>query len=126
MPTEQEKIKSLEKANAYLQSKIDDYENGEASLYHSVQRKMKELSKILNKHKLDEIDIEDAKNKTFDRLSGILEKCEKYALSVNALGSRLGVDSVSQDKPQVGATIRKITTPENMADNIGELAGQKS
>lgn len=122
----EDKIKSLEKSNTFLQNKLNDMEGGDMSLYHAVQRKMKELSKILNKYKLDEVDIDDAKNKTFDRLSGILEKCEKYALSANALGSRLGVGGGEDVVANTGATIRKITTPESMADNIGELAGRKS
>lgn len=120
-----EKIKLLEKENAFLRGKIEEFENGDASLFHAVQRKMKELSKILNKHRLDEVDIDDKNSKTFERLSAILEKCEKYAMSANALGGRLGV-SIGEDAAATGGLVRKITTPESMADNIGELAGKKS
>ena len=123
--TDAERIKELEKSNAYLVGKLDSYENGDMSLYHAVQRKMKELSKVLNKHKLDDIDIDDAKNKSFERLSAILEKCEKYALSANALGARLGVGGEEGTQVATNTILRKITTPESMADNIGELAGMK-
>lgn len=111
----QDKIKSLEKSNAFLLSKVNDFENGDKSLYHAVQRKMTQLSKILNKHDLADIDIDDAKNKTFDRISAILEKCEKYALSANALGDRIGVD-----KGNNGNSIIRRITPESMAQEIGD------
>jgi exonuclease VII small subunit len=115
------KVKSLEKSNILLSNKVDSYENGDKSLFHAVQRKMNELSKILNKHNLDEVDIDDAKNKTFDRISAILEKCEKYALSANALGSRIGIENNSTNGE---AIVRRITSPESIADVLGNSAGQ--
>lgn len=120
----EDKVKALEKSNTFFQSKLNDMEGGDMSLYHAVQRKMKELSKILNKYKLDEVEIEDVKNKTFDRLSGILEKCEKYALSANALGARLGVAVNSEGTTSSSSIIRKITTPESISDVLGNTAGQ--
>lgn len=126
-----EKIKALEdeivklkKSNQYLQSKNEEFENGDLSLYHAVQKKMKELSKILNKYKLDDIDIDDKNNKSFERISSILEKCEKYALSANALGARLGLNQEPTNEQQSTNT-RKPTTPESMADAVGELAGMR-
>ncbi len=116
----EDKIKSLEKSNAFLTKKVNDYESGDKSLFYAVQRKMTELSKILNKHNLDDIDIDDAKNKTFDRISAIMEKCEKYALSSTALGSRVGIDNQSDN----GGILRKITTPESMAQAIGDYKTQ--
>ena len=116
------KIKELEKSKTYFSNKVDSYENGDKSLFHAVQRKMNELSKILNKHNLDDLDIDDAKNKTFDRISAILEKCEKYALSASALGSRVGIEN----NPNNGeAVLRKITSPESIADVLGNTAGQQ-
>lgn len=124
MPTDAEIIKELEKKVKYLEGRVDEFENGDSSLYYAVQRKMKELSKILNKHKLDEIDIDDRNNKSFERLSGILEKCEKYALSATALGSRFGV-TPPESENKIGI-IRTITTPESIADGIGNPAGQRN
>ena len=126
MPTDAERIKELEKSNAYLVGKLDSYENGDQSLYYAVQRKMKELSKVLNKYYLDEVNIDDKDSKKFERLSAILEKCEKYALSANALGARLGVGGTDEPTEANNAIVRKITTPESMADNIGELAGKRN
>jgi hypothetical protein len=117
------KILSLEKANTYLGNKVSSYEGGDQSLYYAVQRKMKELSKILNKHDLDAIDIDDKNNKSFERLSAILEKCEKYALSANALGARLGIGA-SDTNNSGEAIVRKITTPESMAQEHGDYKTQ--
>jgi len=120
----EEKVKSLERSNLFLQKKVDDFENGADNLYHAVNRKMTELSRILNKHKLDDIDIDDKNSKTFERISSILEKCEKYALSANALGAKLGIDIEKSDTEK--PIYRKPTTPESIADSVGELAGQKT
>lgn len=118
------RISALEKERDFFRDKSEEYENGDLSLYYSVQKKMKELSKILNKHNLGDLDIDDAKNKSFDRISTILEKCEKYALSANALGARLGVPNSNEEKPVEEVKVLRIS-PETMADNIGELAGGK-
>ena len=127
MQSDAEIIKELEKKVAFLTTKVENYENGDEALFYAVQRKMKELSKILNKHDLGDVDIDDKNSKTFERLSAILEKCEKYAMSANALGGRLGVSNPDDASPSsVGGVVRKITTPESMADNIGELAGKKN
>jgi chromosome segregation ATPase len=132
MASEQEKIKELEdkingleKSNFFYQTKIKEYEDGDQSLYYAIQRKMKELSKILNKHKLDDVDIDDKNSKTFDRLSAIMEKCEKYALSSNALGTRLGIGQ--QEVPETAGVggVKRMLTPEMIADSVGELAGMK-
>lgn len=130
MPTDAERIreiegqiKVLEKERDFFKSKSEEYENGDMALFYAVQRKMKELSKILNKHNLGDVDIDDKNSKTFERLSAILEKCEKYALSANALGSRLGVNA--SDGQNTESVLRKITTPESMAANLGGAAGQQ-
>jgi hypothetical protein len=118
------KILALEKANAFLESKVSDYEDGDLSLYHAVQRKMKELSKILNKNDLSGIDIDDKNSKSFERLSAIMEKCEKYALSASALGARVGINSTPATN-QSEAIVKRITTPESISDVLGSTAGQR-
>jgi exonuclease VII small subunit len=121
-----DKISALEKANAYLESKVAEYEEGDSSLYYAVQRKMKELSKILNKHDLAGVDIDDKNNKSFERLSAILEKCEKYALSASALGARVGINTAPASTGQPEAIVKRITTPESISDVLRNTAGQNS
>jgi hypothetical protein len=118
------RIVALEKANSFLESKVSDYEEGDLSLYHAVQRKMKELSKILNKNDLSGIDIDDKNSKSFERLSAIMEKCEKYALSASALGARVGINSTPATN-QSEAIVKRITTPESISDVLGSTAGQR-
>jgi predicted nuclease with TOPRIM domain len=112
----QERIKDLEKSNAYLQGNVEMYENGDANLYYSVKKKMSELAKILNKNKLEDVDIEDAKSKAFERIIGILEKCEKIAISANALGVRFGVERKTEPLDSEPIKDRKPYTPESAAD----------
>ncbi len=118
------RIVALEKANAFLESKVSSYEDGDLSLYHAVQRKMKELSKILNKNDLSGIDIDDKNGKSFERLSAIMEKCEKYALSASALGARVGINAAPVNQQE--AIVKRITTPESISDVLGNTAGQRS
>ena len=112
-------LEELKKSNAYLQGKIEMYENGDANLYYSVKKKMSELAKILNKNDMADLDIEDAKNKGFERIIGILEKCEKIAISANALGVRFGVENQVQPVGSEVSKDRKPYTPESAADDIG-------
>lgn len=74
------------------EKKIDLYENGDSSLYYAVKRKMSEFAIILNKNSMDGIDMDDKNSKTFERITAILEKCEKIAASASALGVRSGIE----------------------------------
>ena len=91
------KISSLEKQVKFLTDKIDKYENGDSKLYYSVKRKMSELSNLLNANDLSDMSISDKDSKAFERVSAILEKCEKYAISASALGVRSGIESVKKE-----------------------------
>lgn len=70
-----------------LQSKIKLYEqNGAAKLYYSLNRKMNEMADMLNKVNLGTLDVEDPKNKTFERLKVIWGDAASIATGVEALG----------------------------------------
>lgn len=76
----------------YLQAKIKLYENdGAAKLFYSLNRKMNEMADIMNKNNLGNLSIEDAKDKTFDRLKVIWQDAASIASAVKALGDIAGV-----------------------------------
>lgn len=95
--TSEQKIIRLEKNVAYLSNKVALYEDGEQSLYRSLQKKMNEISKFLNDNPLGGIQIDD-KSKSFERIFLVLERCEKLANSVKAFGEIAGVIDVNKEE----------------------------
>lgn len=70
-----------------LKERLKKYEqNGAAKLYYSLQRKMNEMADMLNKHNLANLEVDDGKSKTFDRLKVIWSDAENIAKGVDALG----------------------------------------
>ncbi len=75
-----------------LQQKIALYEqNGGAKLYYALQRKMNEMADLMNSTNLKSLDIQDAKDKTFDRLKIIWQDAASIAAAVKGLGDIAGV-----------------------------------
>lgn len=106
-----------------LEAQILLYEqNGAAKLYYALERKMNEMANLMNKTNLENLDIDDPKSKTFDRLKVIWNDAASIAAAVKTLGETAGItgDEEKDVKPKF-----KAITPESVADNVGELAGQK-
>jgi hypothetical protein len=82
---------SLELSNKFLLGEKNKYENGDAKLYYSLQRKMTEMSKVFNSQDLSSIDMMSKSDATFDRLFKLLEKCEVISKSAESLGAIAGV-----------------------------------
>lgn len=83
-----ELLKIERDSNAMYKSQLELYEhNGLAKLYYSLNRKMNEAADMLNKNKLQDVDLDDKNNKAFERIVKILEASEKMATSVNTLGA---------------------------------------
>jgi len=97
----EDKIKKLEKEIAFLKEKKEMYENGDAKLYYSLQRKMSEMANTLNKQNLENIDIDDRNSKAFDRIFLLLQKCETISASAAALGAIAGVTNAKEKEEQV-------------------------
>lgn len=115
--TDREKIQELEgKVKAYEQ-------NGSAKLFYALNRKMSEMADRLNSTDLRTITLDDPKDKTFDRLKVIWNDAASIATAVASLGVTAKV--TQEETKDIQTPIFRIT-PENMADNIGELAGKKS
>lgn len=100
-------------------------QNGAAKLFYSLNRKMNELADMLNKQTLANLDLTDAKDKTFERLKIAWSEAASIATSVKTLGETSGITG-NETKDTENPIYRRITTAESMADSIGELAGKSS
>ncbi len=70
-----------------LQAKIRLYEqNGPAKLYYALNRKMNEMADILNKNNLVNLNLDDPKDKTFERLKHIWGDSASVASAADTLG----------------------------------------
>lgn len=88
MPDEKE----LQQQVKILQGQLALYEqNGSAKLYYALNRKMNEMADMLNKNSLGDINLDDAKDKSFDRIFKLLEKSETVASSAKVLGGIAGI-----------------------------------
>jgi len=83
----------------YLKSKIEKLEeklakyedNGMAKLYYSLNRKANEMADLMNAISLKDLDIDDPKSKSFDRLKVIWQGASEIAISLTQLGQMAGV-----------------------------------
>jgi len=99
-----------------LQKKLDGYEhNGAAKLYYSLNRKMNEMADILNSINLKNLNLEDPKDKTFERLKVIWNDSSSLSNAVQILGNSIGITGDEEKDIR-----RKRTTPESIADQLGE------
>jgi hypothetical protein len=101
-----------------LKAKIALYEtNGAAKLYYSLQRKMNEMADMLNSNSLKSINLDDPKDKSFDRIFRLLEKSETVANSARVLGEAAGITG---DEDKDIQKTRKILSPESVAQDLGD------
>lgn len=108
-----------------LEAQLRKYEtNGAAKLFYALNRKMNEMADRLNNTDLKTITLDDPKDKTFDRIKVIWNDAASIATAVKALGETAGITG-DETQDTTTAIYKKITTPESMADSVGELAGMK-
>ena len=122
-----EQINSLRKENKYLSDKLISYESdGVSKLYNSLQRKANEMADLLNKHKLTEIDINDSKDKTFERIKSVWTDAKTISESIQILKG-FSQKEVEGDTKEVQKKVeeRIPITAESGANSVGDLAGQK-
>jgi hypothetical protein len=75
-----------------LKEKLLVYEsNGAAKLFYSLNRKMNEMADLMNKTSLKTLNIEDPKDKTFERLKAIWNDAESIGAAAKSLGELAGV-----------------------------------
>jgi hypothetical protein len=107
-----------------LKQQLAKYEtNGAASLFYSLNRKQNEMAALLNKTKLENLDLSDKDNKTFERIKILWGEAATVATAVKTLEATAGI---TQDEARDTQIPIFRVTPESMADSIGELAGKKS
>jgi hypothetical protein len=105
-----------------LKKRLDLYEqNGPAKLYYSLNRKANEMADILNSLSLNSLDLSDAKDKTFERMKIIWNDASSITTSITSLAMAIGItgDEKEDTKP-----IRMITTPESIANQLGDNKSQ--
>ena len=105
-----------------LKKKLSQYEgNGAAKLFYALNRKMAEMADRLNKTDLVTINLDDPKDKTFDRLKVIWNDAASIAQAVKALGETANISNDEAKDTQ--AAIYRIT-PESISNVLGNTAGQ--
>lgn len=72
-------------------------QNGAAKLYYSLNRKMNEMADIMNKNTLGNLDLNDPKDKTFERLKVIWNDASSIATAVKELGATAGITGNEQE-----------------------------
>lgn len=101
-----------------LLRKIAMYEeNGPAKLYYSLNRKSWEMADLLNKNNLTELDITEAKDKSFDRLKVVWNDASDLAIAIQTLGNAAGITG---DEDADVKKKRTRTTPEAIAEEMGD------
>lgn len=109
---------------ADLEQTIKKYEeDGVAKLYYALNRKAWEMADILNSTNLKGVNLDDPKDKTFDRLKVIWNDAASISAAVKALGESAGV---TEDETKDVTKSRQRTSPESIADVLGNTAGQQS
>lgn len=107
-----------------LQEKIKLYErNGAAKLFYSLNRKMNEMADRLNNTDLRTINLDDPKDKTFDRIKVIWNDAASIATAVKALGETAGI--TNDEVEDTGKPKFRITTPESISNVLGDTKGKK-
>lgn len=120
MPTDakDEKIKKLEAV-------IKLYEqDGAAKLFYALNRKMNEMAGLMNKTDLTNLNLDDKESKSFDRLFKLLEKSQVISAAAQTIHGFAGISG--DERKDTDNSKYKITTPESIADGIGNPAGQRN
>jgi hypothetical protein len=86
-------------------------ENGAAKLYYALNRKMWEMADTLNATDLRNLNLDDPKDKTFDRLKIIWKDSADLSLAVKSLGDLAGVTG----NENADVKKKKAVTPEMVA-----------
>lgn len=115
-------VKKLEQEKLVLLNKVADYEEGDSKMFYALQKKMAEMSRILNSTNLENIDLSSKSDASFDRIFKVLEKAEVVASAAKSFGAISGIVKEETSKENI---VRKGITPENIADSVGELAGKR-
>jgi len=98
-------------------------QNGGAKLFYALNRKMNEMADMLNKSNLGTLDLTDPKDKTFERLKVVWNDSASIATAVKTLGDTAGI--TNDEEKDTTARKYQRTSPESIADVLGNTAGQQ-
>jgi hypothetical protein len=116
-------IKNLKEQNTILSNKLDSYEkDGIEKLFNALQRKANEMADLLNKYKLQDIDIGDKNSKEFERLKAVWTDAKTISESIQILKMSTNKEEPEKEKK---AEKKSPLTAENIADIYGNKAGQR-
>jgi hypothetical protein len=116
-------IKNLKEQNTILSNKLDSYEkDGIEKLFNALQRKANEMADLLNKYKLQDIDIGDKNSKEFERLKAVWTDAKTISESIQILKMSTNKEEPEKEKK---AEKKSPLTAENIADKYGNKAGQR-
>lgn len=113
-----ETVEELKKIIALYES------NGSAKLFYALNRKSNELADLLNRQSLANLDLTDAKDKSFERLKIAWNEAATIANAIKVLGETAGITNDEAKDTQLPKF--RITTPESISDVLGNSAGQLS
>jgi regulator of replication initiation timing len=116
-------IEHLKKENATLNLENNDFKNGCAKMYYSLERKNSEISKMLNSVKLDEIDVKAKSDSSFERVMKVIEKAESIGNASRVFAQIAGI--TGNEEEDINKPLRKPMTAESVADSLGNIAGSK-
>lgn len=99
MPTDAERIKELERELSEekrkvvaLEQRLSTFEiSGKAKLYYSLNRNMSDLADMLDTIKLKNVNVDDTKDKTMERLKIIWAAVKPLSETIGLLGESSGI-----------------------------------
>lgn len=113
-----DELSECKKKISVLEQQLALYEqNGTAKLYYALTRKMNEMANILNSTSLQNIALDDPKDKTFERIRFIINDSSGIATASKALGEAAGVTGNEHNDTR---KLNQRTTPESIADELGD------
>lgn len=100
------RLLELEKKKvAALEQKLQSFElPGKVKLYYALNRNMNDLADMLNGMKLKDVDIDDPKNKTMERLKMIWASIASLSTTLQVLGESSGITGDELKDTKKGAS----------------------
>ena len=90
MPDLEKENKDLKQQVSVLEQKLAKYENhGGVRLYYSLNRKLNEISEVLNSNTIKDILTDDGKDKTFERMRALWTDAEKIVTATQSIATML-------------------------------------
>ena len=98
------------KKASLLQSKLDSLDlQGKAKLYYSLNRNMADLSDMLDGVSMKEVNLEDPKDKTMERLKMIWASVKPLVETISLLGESSGITGdEKKDTAKKGSFLDKV------------------